>query len=516
MAERKVYVGSLGPHLYDDADAINDPDGDFAGLAGMMAVVTDGYVAAGGFALLDTNQSNVLTLAWNEDDDTDRVLNLLVGGGSRSLTINENFTIGDGSAGTLTYSSACTLTVELSSVLNQDLTTDAGPTFATLTLNSQAVADDARGLSSICKLVTNAKSDGIAGYFEGHIDGITDGVTYAVGCWLNIDSGSTTGADVRALDIGIYENGANCSGGNAYGLAIHMEFDSTTPPAAIYPFRLNTNQAAGHATPDALIFAANKKAIAVTESTFPGIANAYMKIVVQDGTVYRIPVVDESDVNGDVTTTGLGSFGTLKVGGDTNYQSIDANGVTTLAGTAKRAFHTRPQMDYVAQISHAKPTQVTIGKYKGYAFPVGGANEELFFREHVPHRWDGESDIIFWVLVAIGHNEVGAGGEDVGDKFQFRLAWEHSAIPGVLQTTSNNVDVETTILAGRNSEDDLYWLSFTLDYDIDGEGNEVSDGEEIGANLVRIAASANEVTYEPVVLDWVIQYQIDKYYGTGD
>jgi len=155
-----------------------------------------------------------------------------------------------------------------------------------------AVADDARGISSICTLVTNAKSDGIAAYFEGHIDGITDGPTYGAGAWLNIDSGSTLGADARAFDIGIYESGADCSGGNAYGLAIHMEFDDTNPPAGIYPFRINCNDTANHATPDALIFAPNKSAIALTDAA-PGTSDAYLKIKLQSGEVYRIMLVKE-------------------------------------------------------------------------------------------------------------------------------------------------------------------------------------------------------------------------------
>lgn len=60
---------------------------------------------------------------------------------ANTLTMNESFTIGNGSAGTLTYGSTCTLTVELSSILNQDLTTDAGVTFASvnaLTLTAAA------------------------------------------------------------------------------------------------------------------------------------------------------------------------------------------------------------------------------------------------------------------------------------------------------------------------------------------------------------------------------------------
>ena len=32
MAEKKVYIGSEGPFLFDDTDTVDDPDGDFAGL----------------------------------------------------------------------------------------------------------------------------------------------------------------------------------------------------------------------------------------------------------------------------------------------------------------------------------------------------------------------------------------------------------------------------------------------------------------------------------------------------
>ena len=31
MADKKIYLGSVGPFLYDDTDLIDDPDGDFAG-----------------------------------------------------------------------------------------------------------------------------------------------------------------------------------------------------------------------------------------------------------------------------------------------------------------------------------------------------------------------------------------------------------------------------------------------------------------------------------------------------
>jgi len=158
---------------------------------------------------------------------------------------------------------------------------------------NSAIPDDGRGLSSIHTLSADpAKSDGIALYVEGHIGAITtDGPTYGAGTWLNIDSGATLGGDVRALDIGIYERGADCSGGNAYGLAIHMDFDLDNPPAAIYPFRLNCWSAG--ATPDALIFAPNKEALGLVIGAPGDPVDAYLKIKLQDGSVYRIPLVKE-------------------------------------------------------------------------------------------------------------------------------------------------------------------------------------------------------------------------------
>ena len=41
MALKKVYVGSLGPHLYDDAELVNDSDGLFPGET-LKAVLSNG------------------------------------------------------------------------------------------------------------------------------------------------------------------------------------------------------------------------------------------------------------------------------------------------------------------------------------------------------------------------------------------------------------------------------------------------------------------------------------------
>lgn len=56
--------------------------------------------------LYDTDKTHTLSVKWNEDDSGDRVLNVLVAGGDRSLTLNENLTVGDGGNVTITAEDA--------------------------------------------------------------------------------------------------------------------------------------------------------------------------------------------------------------------------------------------------------------------------------------------------------------------------------------------------------------------------------------------------------------------------
>lgn len=45
MATKKVYIGSVGPYLYDDTDNVDDPDGDFAGQMSVAALSNHKFVA---------------------------------------------------------------------------------------------------------------------------------------------------------------------------------------------------------------------------------------------------------------------------------------------------------------------------------------------------------------------------------------------------------------------------------------------------------------------------------------
>lgn len=203
-----------------------------------------------------------------------------------------------------------------------------------------------------------------------------------------------------------------------------------------------------------------------------------------------------------------GAFKQAKIGDDSNYLNIDTEGVVTLAGTAKRTLTLRPEIDFTAQLAHSKPTQVTIGIFKGFSFPIyNNDNEELFFRQRVPQRWDGVSDIMFYAGVCL------SAAEDVGDYFKFRFAWEHTSVGKEVPTTSNNVDVEQAVLVGRNAQYDLYRLDFTIDYDIDGVGNEIASGDLLVGRLYRIDATNPDVSNEIILLNWATEYTVDRMFG---
>jgi len=188
-----------------------------------------------------------------------------------------------------------------------------------------------------------------------------------------------------------------------------------------------------------------------------------------------------------------------------NGMIITAADGLVMSGTTKRWLTLRAEMDYTAQIAASKPTQVSIGVAKGFSMPIYSAdNEELFFRETVPDRWDGVSDIIFHIKVAL------AAGEDVDDYFKFQLSWEHAVAGEPVPATSNDVEVEQAVLTGRNAQYDEYDVFFTIDHDIDGAGNEIQPHELLAARLRRIDATNPDITNEVIILNWHTHYQIDK------
>ena len=166
----------------------------------------------------------------------------------------------------------------------------------------------------------------------------------------------------------------------------------------------------------------------------------------------------------------------------------------------------RPEINIDEIKKEAVPDQVQVGIAFGYSMPIYAADsEQLFFKQHVLHRWDEASDIRVKVIVCL------AGAEDIGDKFKFQLSWEHTAQDGTVSVTSNDVEVEQTVLTARNGQYAVYVLTFTIDYNIDGAGNEIKAGELLSARLRRIASAEPQITNEVIALDWIVEYQRDKF-----
>ena len=131
-------------------------------------------------ANLTSVQGNTLTLGGNFVTQNNNVT-INASGAARTLTLTESLTIGDGNDGTITFSGASkTLTVEDDSTVNQDLSSDASPTFADLTLsggditltgaatdidlidnNASALSFDAAGAAGILEIVTTNSSEGV-------------------------------------------------------------------------------------------------------------------------------------------------------------------------------------------------------------------------------------------------------------------------------------------------------------------------------------------------------------------
>lgn len=200
---------------------------------------------------------------------------------------------------------------------------------------------------------------------------------------------------------------------------------------------------------------------------------------------------------------------TLQIGDGTNYFQINSTGETLLVGTAKRKMTVRPELDSITQIAQAKPTQITVGVFKGYSLPIYSSdNEELFYQVRVPYRWDGTSNFLTCLEVIL------ADVEDVGDTFKLQCSWQHIPHDGVVPITVHDIDVEQVVLSGRNAQYSTYHIHFIVDYDIDGVGNELVSDDIIGFRFRRITSTGTAIDNEIIVISSVVDFQIDKLFGT--
>ena len=107
---------------------------------------------------------------------------------ANTITLNEGFTIGDGYTGTLTFSAASkTLTVENTSAINQDVTSDASPTFNALNITSMG-----QNWTNAGRTVADAGILTTVDINGGTIDGATvGGATPAAGTFTTLQANTS-------------------------------------------------------------------------------------------------------------------------------------------------------------------------------------------------------------------------------------------------------------------------------------------------------------------------------------
>lgn len=199
------------------------------------------------------------------------------------------------------------------------------------------------------------------------------------------------------------------------------------------------------------------------------------------------------------------TFGDIAGG---NYAVISTGGVITLVGTAKRVLTLRPEINVDEIKKQEVPVQVHIGAgvFFGYSMPLWSDDpvdnhEELHFRQNVPGRWDGASDIVFHALVCL------AALQMPGQKFNFQLDWNQAGTTDIVPVTVHPETDEITLIDATQFA--TYGLLFTLNYDEDA-GDPIISHDLLSARLRRIDATGDEMDGEPVVLDWHTHYVVDK------
>ena len=199
-----------------------------------------------------------------------------------------------------------------------------------------------------------------------------------------------------------------------------------------------------------------------------------------------------------------------RFGDTTNFLKVaQSNGQMSWEGTYLKKLTLRPGLVEKSSKAGGTPTQVYRGLNVGYSLPIWStptnADEELYWRQRIPLRWDGTTDPQLGICVTL------AAGEDVGDKFKLQLEWQTTNAGNEMGTTTSSITSEQTILTGRNAAYDTYFVFFN--FNADDVNNPITIGEMIQARVRRIAASANEATGEIIVWDWVSMWAVNKVYG---
>jgi hypothetical protein len=209
------------------------------------------------------------------------------------------------------------------------------------------------------------------------------------------------------------------------------------------------------------------------------------------------------------TTPYPGRFGQAS-----NYTDISAGGVITWAGTAKRKFTRRPRLNQGLIGVKVKPVQVAVGAWQYFRMPIFNSDDQqVFYTMRCPYRWDGTTNPVFKAMVGIESEET------AGKVFQFKLLWNTTSITGQMETATLDVlsgDI-AVLAAPRNAALSMYSVSFELDYDSASLQQTLVARNNISFCLQRVAKTAGgstEIAGNAVLQDAVVEFAVDKVYGT--
>lgn len=150
----------------------------------------------------------------------------------------------------------------------------------------------------------------------------------------------------------------------------------------------------------------------------------------------------------------------------------------------------RPDIDFETVRAQGKPTWVKRGIVGGWSLPIFAAdNEELYMMIHIPHRWDGASDITIHIHCYIDT-------ANANKNFNVQFSWENFTDGDVIPATSNDLAEETATGAGPQYM--TYHIDYIIDYDIDPAHPLVST-DELHFRVRRLNATVDEIAGEIVI-----------------
>lgn len=184
----------------------------------------------------------------------------------------------------------------------------------------------------------------------------------------------------------------------------------------------------------------------------------------------------------------------------TNYTQFAADGIMTMAGTARVLKSKTYTFNYATVRANGKPTQVSRGVFKGFSLPVySNDDEELFTCQCIPPDWDGSSDPVVYIV-----GWLDTANTDKNFNLQVSVEYFDPVSHDVVPVTTNDYPVETD--TGTAAQYASFAVAFTLDASTIG----VSEKQPLGIRVRRIAATSDEITGEFVVEGMVIYYTADK------